>query len=84
MAIAQVVSMDINNKILVDEALKNSSIDGESVTHLNNAYEEYIKNPCVSTTMALRTEALPFVPEALPEKSTWLALTSSLYGNGRF
>lgn len=79
-AIAQVVSMDINNKILVDEALKNSSIDGESVTHLNNAYEEYIKNPCVSTTMALRTEALPFVPEALPEKSTWLALTSPYMG----
>ena len=79
-AIAQVVSMDINNKILVDEALKKFINRWESVTHLNNAYEEYIKNPCVSTTMALRTEALPFVPEALPEKSTWLALTSPYMG----
>lgn len=31
-------------------------------------------------TMALRTEDLPFVPEALPEKSTWLALTSPYMG----
>lgn len=79
-AIAQVVSMDESNRVLVEEALKNSSMHVAGDTVLNNAYKEYVENPCVSTTMALRTEALPFVPEALPEKSTWLALTSPYMG----
>lgn len=79
-AIAQVVSMDESNSILVEEALKNTSMSEADVTLLNNAYKEYTKNPCVSTTMALRTEALPYVPESLPEKSTWLALTSPYMG----
>lgn len=79
-AIAQVVSMDTNNRILTEEALKNASINGEDVTLLNNAYEGYIENPCVSTTMTLRTAAFPFLPKALPENSTWLALTSPYMG----
>lgn len=83
-ALAQVVSMDMNNRILVEEALKNTSMSGADVTLLQNAYEEYTKNPCVSTTMALRTEALPFVSEALPENSTWLALTSPYMGTEDF
>lgn len=83
-AIAQVVSMDISNKLLVEEALQNTSMNGEDVTILNDAYGEYVKHPNVSTTMALRTEALPFVPEALPEKSTWLALTSPYMGTDDF
>ena len=83
-AIAQVVSMDINNRYMADQAISNAESAGEDYSELKKALENYNEYPCVATTMALRQEAFTYLEEPLSEKSTWLALTSPYMGMADF
>ena len=83
-AIAQVVAMDINNRYLADQAISNAESTGENYSALSKALEDYNADPCVATTMALRQEAFTYFEEPLPEKTTWLALTSPYMGMADF
>ena len=79
-AIAQVISMDINNRSLASDALENAKKSGADVTALNAALANYNANSCISTTMALRQEAMGFMPTPLPENTVYLAMTSPYMG----
>lgn len=83
-AIAQVVSMDINNRFLADQAISNAESSGEDYSELKKVLENYNGNPCVATMISLRQEAFKYLEEPLPEKSTWLALTSPYMGMADF
>ena len=76
--------MDINNRYLADQAISNAESTGENYSALSKALEDYNADPCVATTMALRQEAFSYLEETLPEKSTWLALTSPYMGMADF
>lgn len=83
-AIAQVVSMDINNRYLAEQAISNAKLAGEDDSELQKVLEKYNENPCVATTMSLRQEAFTHLEDPLPEKSIWLALASPYMGMADF
>lgn len=83
-AIAQVVSMDINNRFLADMAIMEANSKSEMHSELDKTLSKYDENPCVTTTISLRNEAMKYLQDPVPEKSTWLALTSPYMGMGDF
>lgn len=78
--IGQVASMERNNRVMTEEALTRAQTAGKDVSTLNRLYENYEKTPGVLTTMALRQEAFSYLPETLPERDAWLAMTSPYMG----
>lgn len=79
-AMAQVVSMELNNHTLVDMAIANATENGKDTSEITAVLNVYDSDPNVANTMELRNVVFNYLPEPIPESSTWLALTSPYMG----
>lgn len=79
-AIAQVVSMDMNNTVLANDAMAAAKAIGRSDHKIKARLADYKATPTVINTLMLRNEAIPFLPEALPDQMVRLSLFSAYMG----
>lgn len=83
-AAAQVVSNDINNQIMAKDAINTATKQNKDAAAIEKAYKDYQNNPCVITTLILRQATAPYLPVALPDKTSKIALASPYMGMDDF
>ncbi len=82
--VAQVLSMEETDKYSYEDAYRKAEAAGADTTEMNAAYKAYQADQSIFNIMRLRTSIAAYHPVEIPDKTTWMAVTSPYFGMDDF